>query len=253
MRLFFSLLFLLSFGILHAQQPKQRALERPERNKGKGVLVHIGYGAGVPAADLAKRFGAHQSINLGTDFILENNIVFGIDGTLLFGQTVKEDPLSILKTPEGTIIGNDQTSSDYRLRQRATNLSVRAGYLFGLKHQRSGLLVTVGMGMFRHKIRIQDDTQNINQISGEYIKGYDRLSGGIAFTQFIGYQHLVRKSGLNWFAGFEGYQSTTKPLRLYDFSSMQYNTGTRRDLVFGFKAGITMPFIFEKTPEEIYY
>ena len=232
---------------------KSRPVERPERNKGNGFLTHFSYGAAVPAADLAKRFGNHQTVGLGLDYIANSNLVLGAEGTLLFGNKTKEDPLSILRTPDGDIIGNDQTLVDASLRERGLYVGGRIGYLFGLSQKRSGILLTVGAGGFRHRIRIQDNGQNFTQINGDYKKGYDRLVGGLALSQFVGYQHLVRYSGLNWFAGFEAIEGFTKPLRSYDFSTMSVPTGNRKDITFGAKIGMTLPFIFEDKPDEIYY
>jgi hypothetical protein len=233
--------------------PKLRPVDRPERNKGNGLLVHFGYGAAKPSADLAKRFGPHQNIGLGMDYITEKNLILGLDANFMFGTEVKEDPLGILRTPEGDIIGSDQTLADVVLRERGIYIGGRVGYLFGLMHPRSGILVTIGAGNLRHRIRIQDNNNSMTQINGDYKKGYDRLSGGLALTQFVGYQRIVRYSGLNWFAGVEAMQGFTKPLRSYDFSTMSVPKGNRKDMSFGFKIGLTLPFIGEETPEEIYY
>jgi hypothetical protein len=234
-------------------QPKQRPVDRPERNKGNGILTHLGTGFGIPSGDLSKRFGSHQTAGLGVDYITKRNLVLGIEANIIFGSKVKENPLTNLLTPEGDIIGNDQALVDYALRERGTTINLRVGYLFGIMHSRSGIIATFGVGGMQHKIRINDNTNNLNQLDGAYRQGYDRLAGGLTLTQFIGYQHLVRYSGLNWFAGVEATEGFTKPLRDYDFSTMTRPTGKRTDLLFGLKVGMTLPFIGDDVPEEIYY
>jgi hypothetical protein len=226
---------------------------RPERNKGSGFLVHLTAGVGNPSGDLAKRFGIHQCLGLGVDYILKNNFSFGVQSNLLFGTKVKEDPLAILRTPDGDIVGSDQTLVNVGLRERGFYIGGHIAYLLSIKHKRSGILVQVGAGQFTHRIRLQDNSQNFAQLDGAYYKGYDRLAGGLAFSQFIGYQHLARFRGLNWFAGIEAIESNAKPLRSFDFSTMQAATGTRKDRVFGIKLGITLPFVFEERPDQIYY
>jgi hypothetical protein len=255
MRIFLISLFVICLApFASAQiQPKQRPVERPERNKGNGILTNLSLSFGIPAADLKKRFGAHQTVALCVDYITQKNLIVGLEGQILFGNSVKENPLTILLTPEGDIIGNDQTLVDFGLRERGGNVQLRLGYLFGIAHQRSGLLTTIGVGGMWHKIRITDNTKNMVQLDGDYIKGYDRLTGGLSLTQFVGYQHLVRYSGLNWFAGFESTQGFTKPQRDYDFSTMSRPQGNRTDVTLGFKIGMTLPFIGEDAPEEIYY
>jgi hypothetical protein len=236
-----------------AQRARQRAVDRPERNKGNGLLVNLNYGGGRPLADLAIRFGGHQNIGLGLDYITTSNVLIGLESSLLFGTNVKEDPLAILRTPEGDIIGNDQAIADVSLKERGVYLGSRVGYLFGIKHKRSGLLVTVGAGYFQHRIRIQDNTQTMVQLAGDYKTGYDRLTGGLAVSQFIGYQRLVQYSGLSWCVGLESVQAFTQPLRNYDFSTMTANSGKRTDIILGVKLGVIVPFVFEDAPDEIYY
>ena len=226
---------------------------KPARNKGKGILLHIALGQHKPYADLADRFGSHSSLGLGLDFMTRKNFVFGLNGDFLFGTKVLEDPVSILRTPEGDLIGSDQTLVDFKLAQRGWLFSGHLGYLIGVRGKRSGILCLVGAGWMQHKIRLQDNTTNFTQISGDYVKGYDRLTGGLAIKQFIGYQHLASRSGLNWFGGFEAVQAYTEPLRSYDFSTMTVPQGSRKDISIGIKLGLTLPFFKEDNPEEIYY
>jgi hypothetical protein len=252
----FSLIIVfLSFVMMAAAQgpSKQRALLQPERNKGKGITLGLDYGFAIPAQDLSRRFGFYQIIGVEVDYITTRNLVLGLSGNFQFGSSVKEDPLSILKTPEGNIVGGDQALADYKLRMRGNHIGAKVGYLFGVKHNRSGILVTLGAGRYRHRISVQDNTGSLAHVAGDYKAGYDRLVGGLAVTQFVGYQHLVRYSGLNWYIGVEAMQGFTEQLRLYDFSQMSYNKGKRSDNHFRFKAGIILPFIREAKPEEIFY
>ncbi len=238
---------------LSAQRTKQRPVERPERNKGNGLLIHLNYGGGIPLADLATRFGNHQTIGLGLDYITKGNLIYGFETNFLFGSKVKEDPVAILRTPEGDIIGNDQVVVDFSLKERGLFWGGRIGYLIPLLHKRSGILVSLGGGYFRHRFRLQDNTGTAIQLAGEYKKGYDRLTAGPALSQFIGYQHLVRNSGLNFYAGVESIQAFTQSQRSYDFSTQMALTGKRTDITLGLKLGFILPFVFESAPEEIYY
>lgn len=236
-----------------AQRAKQRPIDRPERNKGNGLLTHLNYGAGIPLADLATRFGNHQNIGLGLDYITDGNLLIGLETNFLFGAQVKEDPVAILRTPEGDIIGNDQSLVDFTLKERGLYVGGRIGYLIPVRHKRSGILVSLGGGYLSHRIRLQDNTQTAIQLAGDYKKGYDRLTAGPTITQFLGYMRLVRYSGLNWYAGLESMQAFTQPQRSFDFSTMSAPTGKRTDITLGLKLGIIMPFVFEEAPEDIYY
>ena len=202
---------------------------------------------------MAKRFGVDQSLGGGLERISENNFILGVEGHYFFSQKVKEDPLAGLRTPEGDIIGIDQGIASLVLRQRGFYIGANMGKLITFNEQkRSGLRVTVGAGWLQHKIRLQDDAQTVPLVSGNYVKGYDRLTGGLAFNEFIGWQKLSASRRVNWYIGLEMGQGLTQSQRDYDFATQQKLTGRRLDLRFGIRAGWILPF-YQNKPEDIYY
>jgi len=242
---------LLGFGgQLHAQA-------QPLINQGNVLLVNVTYGVHSPRGDLSDRFGENFAIALQPEFITgENNFIFGLDGQYIFGTEVKEDVLFNLRTAEGFIIGNDRNPADIQLRERGFYIGANVGKLFSLsaKNPRSGLRITVGGGLLQHKIRVQDDPQRVvPQLTGEYKKGYDRLTNGLALQEFIGYQLLGRDRRLNFYAGFEFIQGFTQNRRTYNFDTMESVNEDRLDLLIGFRAGIALPFYFERSSGDIIY
>ncbi|MCC6461945.1 MAG: hypothetical protein IT260_15840 [Saprospiraceae bacterium] len=248
-------LFPIALGLSLSARAQTRFPEHPEaikRNEGKAILLHLAFGTHLPAADMAQRFGQDGSFGLGLEWLSANNFILGAEGHYFFGGEAKEDPLAILRTPEGNIIGNDQYVATITLKQRGFYVGGTLGKLFLLGKQRSGIRITLGAGMLRHKIRLQDDSQSIGAITGEYAKGYDRLTGGLAFNQFIGWQHLSNNRHANWMIGFEFNQGFTKSLRSWDYSSMRKLEGTRSDLRFGIRATWTLPFYLGNA-DNLYY
>lgn len=227
---------------MQAQKFPEHPQTAESRNKGKAVLVHLNFGTHLPGGDLAKRFGQDGSFGGALEFATENNYFLGVDGHYFFGNKVKEDPLAILRTPEGDIIGNNQLVASVFLRERGYYIGASVGKLFALGHMRSGIRLTLGAGVLRHKIRLQDDTESVGQITGAYAKGYDRLCGGLALNQFLGWQHLSANRRSNWTAGLEFNQGFTTTLRDWDFSEMRKLDGRRADLRFGIRVGWTLPF-----------
>lgn len=234
----------------------QRFQEHPDleepRNKGKAILLHVSFGAQIPGADLADRFGVNGVYGGGLDFMTKNNYFIGFEGHAIFGQKVKEDPLAILRTPEGYIIGNNTALSSVLLRERGMYLGGAIGKLFTLKEARKGIRVSLGAGWFQHRIRVQDADRTLTQVTGDYAKGYDRLTGGLAFNQFIGWQKLGKLKRSNFMIGFEFNQGLTETRRDWDFTEMKKLTGKRLDLRFGIKAAWTMPF-YVGNSSEIFY
>lgn len=230
--------------------PEHREIEA--RNMGKAILVHLTAGFHVPGGDLADRFGHTGSFGGGVEWITAGNLLLGIEGHYQFGNKVNDDPLAIIRTPEGDIIGNDQLLAEVDLRARGQYIGGSIGKLFPVGKLRSGLRITLGAGAMRHKIRLQDNNKTVVQVTGDYAKGYDRLTGGLALNQFIGWQHLGASRRSNWFFGFELSQGFTKSLRDWDFSEMRKLEGNRTDLRFGVRLGWTLPF-YQGNADKIYY
>ncbi|MBL7809678.1 MAG: hypothetical protein JNN28_17790, partial [Saprospiraceae bacterium] len=203
-----------------AQTVQQENVPKKE-GKSKGILAHFALGGHLPAGDLSNRFGVNGAIGAGTEFINARNWAFGLEGAFFFGAKTKEDPLTILRTPSGDIIGNDRAIATIRLQQRGMYLGATIGKLITFDDTRSGLRLTFGGGWAQHRIRILDDARTAAQLSGDYKKGYDRLSGGPAFQQFIGWQNLGYGKDVSWLIGFEFNQAFTHTLRDWDFTEMR--------------------------------
>lgn len=245
---FCCLLFFLP-GIIFAQSQRL--------NQGTGFLVGFSYAFQWPGADLADRFGQHFSPGLSTEWVTEkNNWIIGLDGQFIFGQRVRTDVLAPLRSPEGIIYGNDKSPADIQLRQRGIYMGAKVGKIFFTTREqpRSGLKITLGSGFLQHKIRIQDDpSRNVPQLSGNYKKGYDRLTNGWALTQFIGYQKLANDNRLNFFFGIESMQAFTAGRRSFNFDTQTADTSSRFDLSYGIRAGWILPFYYGKALDEITY
>jgi hypothetical protein len=222
-------------------------------NKGGALLFNFNFGSHLPAADMAKRFGQDMSIGGGLEYITNNNFIFGVQGHYLFGTNVKEDPLALIRTPDGDIIGIDQGLANVALRERGFYLGTTFGKLLIFNEKkRSGLRVTGGLGYMQHKIRLQDNNNTVPLVSGEYEKGFDRLAAGLTANEFIGWQHMGANRRTNWYMGFDFVQGFTKTQRDWDFSSRQKLDGTRLDLRFGVRIGWILPF-YKQPAEQIYY
>lgn len=231
-----------------ASEPKKPGKD----GKSKGVLAHFTLGGHLPGGDLVKRFGVNGSLGAGTEFLTTQNWIFGAEGAFLFGSKAKEDPLSILRTPSGDIIGNDRSIASTRLQQRGMYVGTTFGKLLKFNDNRAGIRVTFGGGWAQHRIRIIDDTRTIEQIKGDYKKGYDRLTGGPALQQFIGWQQVGYGRSQSWMFGFEFNQAFTNTRRDWDFTEMKKLDQSRVDLRFGVRLAWTLPF-YTGNAEEIYY
>lgn len=219
------------------------------------LLFHLSYAFQLPGGDLADRFGHSFSLGSGLEYLTASNWIAGLQGQYFFGSQVQMDVLSGLRTPEGFIYGNDKSVADIQLRQRGFYVGAVVGKLLSLSadNPRAGLRLTLSGGLLQHRIRIQDDPiSGVPQLSGDYKRGYDRLSNGLSLQQFIGYQLLSPDGLVNFYAGIELTQAFTENRRPFNFDTRQAESDRRTDLLFGIRLGWILPFYLRKA-NEIYY
>ena len=229
-----------------------------EENTGlaSAVLVNFEFGFNMPGGDYGKRFGNNLGLGGGVEYMTKKNFVYGLNGTFYFGDKVKEDVLSNIVNDEGFLIGNNKIHANLFLRQRAFYIGGSAGKLFALSqfNKRSGIRVNLGAGLFQHKIRIEEDANSfVPIVSGDYKKGWDRMSNGLSLRQFIGYQHLSTNGLVNFYLGLEFVQAFTQNQRLQDYKLMQKLDENRFDMMYGIKLGWTLPFAIGVSGDSIFY
>lgn len=224
-------------------------------NAGKAILFNFSYAPQLPLGELSERFGVSFSAGLSADYLTENNWLFGAQGQFIFGNRVQEDVLAGLRTEAGDIIGNDRSPADIQLRQRGNYYGLRVGRLIGLfkENPRSGLRIDLGAGLLQHRIRFQKDPfRSVPQLEGEYSKGYDRLTNGLALYQFIGYQVIGKRNSVNLIAGFEFIEGFTKNRRAFNFDTRTVDTDQRLDILAGFRIGFSLP-MYLGNAEDVFY
>ncbi len=244
------LLFFCSCLFFLSAQPSEKD------NVGGALLINITYAYQIPAGDLVNRFGSSGAIGGGVEYMTgKHNIILGVESFYFFGNTVKEDVLIGLRGSDNQIIGNNRTFAQVQLREGGFYLGGSIGKLFPLSasNRRSGIRLTVGAGFMQHKIRVLDDTRSVIQIDDIYVKGYDRLSNGLALNQFIGYQYLSKNRRVNLTIGFEFTQAFTESRRDFDFQMMRKDDRKRTDLLNGIKIGWTLPFYIGEDPDTKFY
>ena len=218
-------------------------------------MVKFSYAVQQPAGDLAKRFGTSSGIALNFSMKTKRNVFFGVDGSFVFGNNINENKiLDSLKTSSGTIINQNGNPATVRMFERGYGLSLHLGRLFNIwaHNKNSGLLVYAGPLYFQHKIKIDDIGHQTTELAPDYVKGYDRLTSGFGFHEFIGYVYLGSNRILNFFAGIDCLQAFTKSQRSYNFDQMKADTDKRLDVLSGIRIGWILP-LYRSTPQEFYY
>jgi hypothetical protein len=218
-------------------------------------LTALSYSYQFPAGDISKRFVSNSTIGGAYLYKTKKNWLIGADGFFMFRDTIKETGiLDSINNSDGGIIDGNGIYADVRLYERGFYTGIKGGKLFPVwgPNKNSGIIVLIGAGLLQHKIRIENSGNSAPQISGDYRKGYDRLTNGFALSEFVGYMYLGNSRLVSFYAGFELVQAWTKNRRSYNFDLKGPDNTKRFDLLNGFRIGWIIP-LYKQTPQKYYY
>lgn len=219
------------------------------------AVLMASYSGQLPGGNLASRFGFNSNVGFGCLYKTKTNLLWGLEWNYMFGTDVKEDTiLNSIATTDGFVIDQEGTLAEIRIAERGFSLMGHVGKILPLgfsSNKNCGLMLVGGLGYLQHKIRIDDVGNRAPQLRGDYKKGYDRLTGGLAISQFIGYWHMGNSRLVNFYGGIELTEAATVSLRSWDYSSMSRDTARRTDILYGIRVGWMLP-LYKRTPKEYY-
>src|SRR5690606_33297929 len=157
------------------------------------VAVSPSYAYQIPSGVLADRFGPNSNIGISAHRKFKSNFFVGAEGSFLFGNKVHEPGLlRHVINRMGQIVDKEGVMADVHLYERGYTIMGVAGKIMPIAgpNPNSGIMLKVGAGYMRHKIRIQTQENEVPNLEGDYLEGYDRLSAGPALLFFVGYQHF---------------------------------------------------------------
>lgn len=214
------------------------------------------YAFEIPGGDLASRFGFNHKVGAAFSLKLKNNWLLTFEGGYMFSEELKEEAYTILdplKTKMGQITSQYGTPGKILLNERGFSIMLKAGKIlpFLQSNENSGPLLMGGIGFLQHQIRIENDGNDTPQVSEEYRKGYDHLTNGIAFSEFVGYRHYANNKMMNFYIGVEFTQAITKNRRGFNYNTLDYDNAQRLDMLTSFKFGVVVPFS-RRVPDAFY-
>lgn len=224
-----------------AKTPVQEPARR-EFKAQRAVLFRFNYTPCFATNDLAKRFGTFSSLGGSVGYKFENGLDIRAEGSFLFGRNIKEySVLDSLRNSDGYVI--DQKGNNYNpsISMRGYTFSAHIGKLFPVSRNRnSGIFVSFGGGFIQHKLHFQNLSVS-PQLSGDYLKGYDRLTNGYMLNEYIGYQFMSIKKMINFYVGLEFVQGTTTYARNWNYDLMGPDNRSRKDNYWGIRFGWILP------------
>lgn len=216
-------------------------------------------GLQVPGGDLLYRYGNNGTAGASMFYKSANNFVFFLNWNYLFGTKIRENGiLDSIETADGHVIDKEGKYADIRMFERGFTLNFTVGKVFHapahfVPNKSSGIMLAAGVGMLQHKIKIIDNGSRTPQLRKDYLKGYDRLTSGIALNQFVGYWFMSRNQYVNFYFGAEFYEGFTMSRRSWDTDLMRADTEHRIDLLTGLKFGWVIPFYHKEANTYHYY
>lgn len=219
------------------------------------IFFSINHAYQTPVGNLSNRFGHNSDISFTLAYLAKNNILVNLEAGFLFGPTVKEPTLfQLIDGDNGNLISQNGEIPTIRLFERGGHIDLNCGKFFEFKNtkNRSGIVLTFGLGYIYHKIFIETLVTQLPQINETLLKGYDQLHGGIVSKEFIGYMHLSKLNNIRFLIGLEAMQGFTKNLRGYNYDTQLFTDNTQIDHLIGIKCGIIIP-IKQRSVERYYY
>ncbi len=217
-------------------------------------LFNLSYAYQLPGADLANSYGANSNIGFSGGIKSANNWLFELNGTFFFGKDVRDTMiLDNLITSDNYILDQYGNYANVLVFERGWTATANIGKLFPVigPNPNSGIVAKFGIGMMRHKIRIDVKDNLVPALQIDKLPFYDRLTLGMTLRQYIGYQHLSNNHLTNFNIGFEFYQGFTQGMRDYQIDLMGPYRSYRFELMYGIRVGWIVP-VYRRAPNEFY-
>ncbi len=221
------------------------------------TLLEFKYGYHLPLGDMKDRFGSNNTIGISISKAnLKTTLLAGVEGSFLFGSSVKEDVLANIRAYDGTIIGKDGAAADVNLKERAFYTGLFVGKVFKLtktENNLTGIRVQAGGGFLQHKIRVQDNSRSVVAIQKDKLPGFDRLTNGPGVHLAAGFQYQNPQYNFQFSIMGDLYGARTASRRDFDNVTGGYLDAKRTDIL----AGVTISYVVSlsrsKSAENIYY
>ena len=236
-RLLLICLFISPFYLYSADST---ARKKPPAHR-NNLMLCFHYGRQTPMGDLANRFGSSNTLGATLLYKFSKNFQIQFSFNTLFSGKVKENNVldSLIKQGNYLVDINGQYA-EVKMYERGILWHVDVGKIIPIStfNRNSGILVTAGAGYMQHKIKFTFQKTVLPQLENGNFRGYDRLTGGLMWRGFVGYQRIDPKKMLSFMIGIEYMQGFTKSIRGYNYDTRMADTQNRNDILFGLKAGL---------------
>ena len=244
-----SLLSMASF----AQKDLFQSTKQPAR---KGFLLGANGNFDFAAGDMANRFGNNYRIGPSLQYKTLKNWIFGVKMDFINGDKVKNRSalFSGISDASGYFFNQDGQRIGINVYERGYMAGLEFGYVYNTSKRvgDQGIMLLTGIGFMQHKILIQDKSESIFPLRGDYRKGYDHLTNGLYVEQYLGYLFMSHNGLVNFHAGLDIALGFTQGRRDFNFDTHTSGNDHRTDILVGIRGGWYLPF-FKRKSEELFF
>jgi hypothetical protein len=205
---------------------------------------------------MRERFGFNSLFGLHISYKTDRNWLIGGEAAFLYGTDVKESyVITKIATTTNQYIGQNNDLIRVSPQEQGFNIKLTAGKIipFHKKFPDAGLLIMTSAGFLYHKIAVNVRESSLPQFSKVYRQGYDRMTYGPVFSQFIGGVFMMRKKYASAYIGATFDIAFTQGHRAYDFYTMAPLNDKRIDMFVGLKVAWIIPVFTQTSEKEFYY
>ncbi|MFZ4796054.1 MAG: hypothetical protein ACOYMA_01085 [Bacteroidia bacterium] len=212
------------------------------------------YNGQFPSGDWEKMYGVSHGLGFGVNYKTQTNWLFSAESSFMLSNNLKNtaDLVNLTNSNNYTFNTNNGTPATVDLSMRGFTAFGRIGKIIPVNrlNKNHGFLVQIGAGYLMHYLNFNIPQNTVAQLNEVNQRGYDRLHGGLAISQFVGYYFHSESRLLNFYAGVDFAQAFTKNLREYNYDTHQYDLGSKQDNYTAFRFGWMIPIYLSSKSEE---
>lgn len=222
------------------------------------VWLDANFNYQLPFGELAKTFRGNFNLGTSVNYKTTSNWTFNVRFNYMFGSRLSCDLRNILGpmvNDNGDILDGYGMKATLGVEGRYWTVGGGFGKIITVskKYRNSGIWIQANFGTLSHKIHFTDNDHLIDQLDGDYKKGYDQRSAGFCMSQFIGYIHLGKRRVASFYGGIELTEMWTHTTREYNFVTGKTDKKNRFSGLLGVKVGWIVPLYEKKKTQTLYY
>lgn len=223
----------------------------------KIINIQFIYQGQSPSGDWEKQYGISHGMGVGLNYKSQTNWVFSTEACFMLSGNLKGgvNLINLTNSNNFTFNSNNGTPATVDLSMRGFHSFAKIGKVFPVSkfNKNHGIFVQAGAGYLMHYLNFNIPQNTVAQLDENHQKGYDRLHGGLATSQFLGYYFHSESRLVNFCVGLEFVQGYTKNLREFNYDSGAYDKGDKQDNIVGLRLMWMIPIYLSKKDEEFIF